>query len=99
MSNIAAVELWLLDSTYKLGCPVERQQELKDAGDLLEQRFREFRMANPRMDNQKIAVMVGLQLMQEILVLNKTLQQYQQSELTLTDIVDALDKHIKTLDP
>ncbi|GAA5006415.1 hypothetical protein GCM10023206_11960 [Acinetobacter puyangensis] len=97
MSNIAAVELWLLDSTYKLGCPVDKQDELKGAGELLEQKFREMRAANPRMDNQKIAVMVALQLMQDVVELNKSLQSYSQCEHVLGDIIDDLDQQLKNI--
>lgn len=97
MSDITAVELWLLDSTYKLGCPVNRQNDLKSAGELLENKFREMRSSNPRMDNQKIAVMVALQLMQDVVDLNKTLQQYNQCENLLSDTIKALDEQVNLI--
>ncbi len=97
MSDTATVELWLLDSTYKLGCPVDKQSELKSAGELLEQKFREFRSANPRMDNQKIAVMVALQLMQDVVDLNKSLQKYSQSERLLGELVDDIERQVGPL--
>jgi|LULG01.1.fsa_nt_gb cell division protein ZapA (FtsZ GTPase activity inhibitor) len=94
MTENTAVELWLLDSVYKLGCPANLQDELRSAGDLLEQKFKAMRSANPRMDNQKVAVMVSLQLMQEVIEMNKSLQQYSQCENALADMVDALDQQI-----
>lgn len=97
MSDIATVELWLLDSTYKLGCPVEKQNDLKNAGTLLEQKFRDIRQNNPRMDNQKIAVMVSLQLMQEVLELNKSLQHYGQCEQLLSEMLDNINQHTLNL--
>lgn len=94
MSENTTVELWLLDSVYKLGCPANLQDELRSAGDLLEDKFKAMRSANPRMDNQKVAVMVSLQLMQEVIELNKSLQQYSQCENVLADVVDELNQEV-----
>ncbi|MEC8886576.1 MAG: cell division protein ZapA [Pseudomonadota bacterium] len=94
MSENTAVELWLLDSVYKLGCPANLQDELRSAGDLLEDKFKAMRSANPRMDNQKVAVMVSLQLMQEVIELNKSLQHYSQCENVLADVVDELNQEV-----
>lgn len=94
MSENTTVELWLLDSVYKLGCPANLQDELRSAGDLLEDKFKAMRRANPRMDNQKVAVMVSLQLMQEVIELNKSLQQYSQCENVLADVVDELNQEV-----
>ena len=98
MNNQATVELWLLDSTYKLACPAGREADLKHAGEVLEQKFRDLRGQNPRMDNQKIAVLVSLQLMQEVLDLNKTLQQYSQCERQLTQLIEQVDQQVKALE-
>ena len=97
MSNQTPVELWLLDSTYKLACPDERKADLQHAGELLEQKFRDMRGNNPRMDNQKIAVLVSLQLMQEVLALNKSLQQYTECERQLLEIIDEVDQEVNLL--
>lgn len=94
MSNQIPVELWLLDSTYKLACPADRENDLKHAGELLEQKFRDMRGLNSRMDNQKIAVLVSLQLMQEVLELNKKLQQYTECERQLADLIDKVDQQV-----
>lgn len=97
MSNTTPVELWLLDSTYKLACPTSREAELKHAGELLEQKFRDMRGQNPRMDNQKIAVLVSLQLMQDVLDLNKTLQQYSTCERQLAELIDKVDQQVNEI--
>lgn len=97
MSNQATVEMWLLDSTFKLACPNDRQTDLKHAGELLEQKFRQMRSQNPRMDNQKIAVLVSLQLMQEVLELNKTLQQYSACERHLAELIDQVDQQVNII--
>ncbi|MFC3901551.1 Cell division protein ZapA, inhibits GTPase activity of FtsZ [Acinetobacter marinus] len=97
MSENTAVEIWLLDSVYKLGCPADLQDDLRGAGDLLEQKFKAMRSANPRMDNQKVAVMVALQLMQDVVELNKSLQQYSQCENVLADVIEELDQQIEQI--
>ena len=68
MTENTAVELWLLDSVYKLGCPANLQDELRSAGDLLEQKFKAMRSANPRMDNQKAVSYTHLTLPTILLV-------------------------------
>ena len=97
MSNPIPIELWLLDSTYKLACPSDRESDLRRAGELLEEKFKNMRGQNPRMDNQKIAVLVSLQMMQEVLELNKSLQQYSQCERQLEDLIDKVDQQVKDL--
>ncbi len=97
MSEMTTVDLWLLDGTYKLGCKSDKQDSLKNAGELLEQKFRDMRQANPRMDNQKVAVMVALQLMQEVVELNTTLQQYGQCEELLQEMLQDTEDKIKAL--
>lgn len=97
MTDIATIELWLLDGVYKLGCPSHKQDDLKNAGEILEKKFREMRGQNPRMDNQKIAVMVSLQLMQECLDLNKSLQTYSQCDHLLADMIDDVDQQVKQI--
>ena len=99
MSQNIAVELWLLDNAYKLGCPEDHASRLKNAGELLEQRFKEYRSANPRMDNQKVAVMIALQLMQELLDTHSSLQSYQNCEHQLADINHQLALRIAQLKP
>ena len=97
MTTQSTIELWLLDSTYKLACQTGREADLKHAGELLEKKFRDMRAQNPRMDNQKIAVLVSLQLMQEVLDLNKTLQQYSACERKLSEIIDQVDQQVENL--
>jgi cell division protein ZapA len=99
MTQNTAVELWLLDNVYKLGCPADHVDHLKNAGQLLEQRFKEFRSANPRMDNQKVAVMIALQLMQEVLEANSSLQNYQHCEHQLSEINQLLAHQLQQFKP
>lgn len=97
MSEQIVIELWLLDSTYKLSCAPEDAESLKSAAEQLDQKFRTLRNGNPRMDNQKVSVLVALELMQEVLSLNKSLQTYHQAELQLSDIIDKLQDGIQRL--
>ncbi|MFB2538751.1 MULTISPECIES: cell division protein ZapA [unclassified Acinetobacter] len=92
MSDLTTVELWFLDQSYKLGCPAHQQQELKDAGAMLEQKFQDMREASPRMINQKIAVSVALQLMQEVNELKRQISQYEACEEVIAEMVKDTEK-------
>lgn len=92
MSDTTVIELWLLDGSYKLACLPESRQQLEAAGLQLEQRFRTMRSSNPRMDNQKIAVLVALQLMQDLITANTSLQQLSEAEQQLVEISRQIDQ-------
>lgn len=92
MSDDKIIELWLLDGSYKLACEPENAALLKAAGQQLEQRFRDMRSSNPRMDNQKVAVMTALQIMQDLITAHTTLQQHNEAEQQLTQLVTLIDK-------
>lgn len=93
----STVELTLLNNVYKLACPVEHQPQLRLVGERLEEKFQAMRSANPRLDHQKIVMMIALQLMQEIMDLNKTIQDYSKCETVLSNLVENLDKKLAAL--
>lgn len=93
-NDFATVELWFLDQSYKLGCEPEKQQALIQAGELLEQKFQALRENNPRIINQKIAVMVALELMQDKLELQRKIAQYEQCHDLLDEIVLDVEQEI-----
>ena len=86
------IDVRILDRQYKLACEPSEQEQLQKAVNLLEQKLQEFRRAMPRLESERLTVMVALSLAQEVLSLNKTLQSYTHAERVLTDIMDELEE-------
>lgn len=91
MSQSVTVELRLLDQFFKFATTEDKREELERAGELLNEKFREARAKAPRIENPKLAVLVALELMQEVLSLNKSVQEYEHCERLLREIVQDVE--------
>lgn len=94
MSETVTVELRLLDQFFKFATTEDKREDLERAGELLNEKFREARSKAPRVENPKLAVLVALELMQEVLTLNKSVQEYEQCERLLREIVQDVEEVI-----
>ena len=94
MSEHVTVELRLIEQTFKLATTSDKKEELERAGDLLNEKFQEFRRKAPNVEHNKLVIMVALELMQEVLSLNKSLQEYEHCERVLTDILEGIEKPV-----
>lgn len=92
MSENITVELRIIEQTFRLATPIDKEEELRHACDLLNEKYHSFRRKAPNLEQHKLMTMVALDLMQEVLTLNKSLQQYTHAERVLSDIMDELDK-------
>lgn len=90
-----SLDLQILDRTYKLGCEPEEEQQLRNAANFLTQKLREARSAMPRIETERLAVLVALNLAQEILNLNKTLQEQTSHQRILKQLVQELEKAVE----
>ena len=92
MSENITVELRIVEQTFRLATPSDKGEELRHACDLLNEKYHGFRRKAPNLEQHKLMTMVALDLMQEVLSLNKTLQSYTHAERVLTDIMDELEE-------
>ena len=92
MSENITVELRIVEQTVRLATPSDKEEELRHACDLLNEKYHGFRRKAPNLEQHKLMTMVALDLMQEVLSLNKTLQSYTHAERVLTDIMDELEE-------
>ena len=92
MSENITVELRIVEQTFRLATPSDKEEELRHACDLLNEKYHGFRRKAPNLEQHKLMNMVALDLMQEVLSLNKTLQSYTHAERVLTDIMDELEE-------
>ena len=92
MSENITVELRIVEQTFRLATPSDKEEELRHACDLLNEKYHGFRRKAPNLEQHKLMTMVALDLMQEVLSLNKTLHSYTHAERVLTDIMDELEE-------
>ena len=88
MSEPITVELRVLGHSFRLVTTEKEKADLERAALLLNDKYDEFRRKAPRVEPSKIIIMVTLELMQEVLSMNKTLQEYAHAERLLANIID-----------
>lgn len=94
MSEQVMVELRLIEQTFRLATTADKQEELERAAHLLNEKFNEMRRNAPRTEHNKLVIMVALQLAQEILSLNKSLQEYAHCERLLQTILEDVEQSV-----
>ncbi|NUF15402.1 cell division protein ZapA [Acinetobacter lactucae] len=94
MSEQVMVELRLIEQTFRLATTADKKDELERAAQLLNEKFNEMRRSAPRVEHNKLVIMVALQLTQEVLSLNKTLQEYTHCERLLQTILEDVEQAI-----
>lgn len=92
MSEHVTVELRLIEQVFRLATTSDKKADLEKAGQLLNDKFQEFRRKAPNVEHNKLVIMVALELMQEVLTMNKSLQEYAQCERLLGDILEDVEK-------
>ncbi|MHA3890905.1 cell division protein ZapA [Acinetobacter sp. GXMZU3951] len=93
MSEQIPVELRVLGHSFRLATTEDKKPDLERAAQLLNDKYDEFRRQAPRVEPSKLIIMVALELMQEVLAMNKSLQEYAHCERLLSTILD----EVKTL--
>ena len=88
MSEPITVELRVLGHSFRLVTTEKEKADLERAALLFNDKYDEFRRKAPRVEPSKIIIMVALELMQEVLSMNKTLQEYAHAERLLANIID-----------
>lgn len=92
MTDTTPIELRVLGHTFRLATREDQKADLEKAASLLNEKYDEFRRKAPRMEPSKLIIMMALELMQEVLALNKSLQEYEHCENLLNTILDELEQ-------
>lgn len=93
MSEQIPVELRILGHSFRLATTPEQQPDLERAAQLLNEKYDEFRLKAPRMEPSKLIIMVALELMQDVLSLNKSVQEYEHCEILLDTLLEELEQY------
>lgn len=91
MSEQIAVDIKVLGHSFRLATTSDQQEDLERAAQLLNEKYDEFRRKAPRMEPSKLIIMVALELMQEVLSLNKAVQEYEHCERLLSRILEDVE--------
>lgn len=94
MSEQVMVELRLIEQTFRLNTTLDQKDELERAAQLLNEKFNEMRRSAPRVEHNKLVIMVALQLMQDVLSMNKSLQQYAHAERLLETMLNEVEQTV-----
>ncbi|MCK7610121.1 cell division protein ZapA [Acinetobacter portensis] len=88
MSEQIPIDLKVLGHSFRLATTSDQQADLERAADLLNEKYNDFRRKAPRMEPSKLTIMVALELMQEVLAMNKSIQEYEHCERLLSTILE-----------
>ena len=91
MSEQIPIDLKVLGHSFRLATTVDQQADLERAAELLNEKYTDFRRKAPRMEPSKLTIMVALELMQEVLAMNKSLQEYENCERLLSTIIEEVE--------
>jgi cell division protein ZapA len=91
MSETIPVDLRVLGHSFRLATTLDKQEELERAAAILNEKYDEYRRKAPRMEPSKLIIMVALELMQEVLSMNKSLQEYAHCERILATILEDVE--------
>lgn len=94
MSEQVTVELRLIEQSFRLATTAAKKADLERAGEQLNEKFQEFRRKAPNLEHNKLVIMVALELMQEVLSMNRSLQEYSHCERLLNDMLEEIDKAV-----
>lgn len=94
MSQQVTVELRLIEQVFRLSTTADERPDIERAGQLLNDKFQEFRRKAPNVEHNKLVIMVALELMQEVLTLNKSLQEYAHCDRLLNAMMEDIEKTI-----
>lgn len=93
------IEVRILDRQYKLACEPSEEEQLHKAVKLVEQKVQEVRRSMPRLEAERIAVLTALNLAQEILTLNKGLQEQTQCQRLIKQLIMDGENALKQYQP
>ncbi|TEU30029.1 cell division protein ZapA [Alkanindiges illinoisensis] len=91
------VDVRILDRSYKLACEPSEEEQLQKAVNLLEQKLQDMRRSMPRLESERVAVLTALSLAQEVLSLNKDLQEQTHCQRLIKQMINDAEKSLAQL--
>lgn len=92
------VDIQILGRTYGMECDEAEASGLKAAASHVDAKLQELRKAMPRLENDRLAVLVALNLCQELLTANKALQEVSASQRLVMQMIDEAEALVEAGD-
>ena len=86
----------ILDSNYKIACPADEAEAVKQAAVFLDERLREIREGSD-LDEKKIAIITALNITNEYLKSLSNPQANSSNSPLLDDLTEEVKSHLKSL--
>tara|TARA_B100001250_G_scaffold139354_1_gene119349 strand:+ start:387 stop:680 length:294 start_codon:yes stop_codon:yes gene_type:complete len=86
----------ILDSNYKIACPADEAEAVKQAAVFLDERLREIREGSD-LDEKKIAIITALNITNEYLKSLSNPQENSSNSPLLDDLTEEVKSHLKSL--
>lgn len=92
------VELKIFDRSYTLACDTQQTDALKAAARYIDSKMREARSAMPRVESERLAVLVALDICQELLNANKALQEKAACQRLIKQMIEDVESCVEADD-
>jgi len=86
----------ILDSNYKIACPADEAEAVKQAAVFLDERLREIKEGSD-LDEKKIAIITALNITNEYLKSLSNPQENSSNSPLLDDLTEEVKSHLKSL--
>ena len=101
MSDQETISISIFDKSFKVSCPPDEVQALRDSAHYLDKKMREVKSARTVMGLDRVAVMAALNIANELLTATRDREALENEKgsaaLTLSDAEDQISALIETL--
>ena len=101
MSDQETISISIFDKSFKVSCPPDEVQALRDSAHYLDKKMREVKSARTVMGLDRVAVMAALNIAYELLTATRDREALENEKgsaaLTLSDAEDRISALIETL--
>ena len=101
MSEQETISISIFDKSFKVSCPPDEVQALRDSAHYLDKKMREVKSARTVMGLDRVAVMAALNIANELLTATRDREALENDKgsaaLTLSDAEDRISALVKTL--
>ena len=101
MSEQETISISIFDKSFKVSCPPDEVQALRDSAHYLDKKMREVKSARTVMGLDRVAVMAALNIANELLTATRDREALENEKgstaLTLSDAEDRISALVETL--
>lgn len=96
-AETSTLEVFILDKSYRISCPENEKESLRNAAQHLDKRMREIRSAGKVIGLERIAVIAGLNITHELLTVSQQAEAESASQQELSRLILKIDRTLSQL--